>query len=275
MSRSLRSSCVFLLVLAAGIGLGTTATVIRVGQAGRPPGLTTPQDSPEVAWLRQTYGPPKQSQGFEEWIVRDFFRDKRNGMFLDVGAADYKDGSNTWFLETNLGWSGLAVDAQQPYQGGYEQYRPQTRFFTFFVSDRSNDRARLFLSDTSSFVASSQEKFTARFGKVPGAIEVPTITLNDLLDAQGVKSFDFLTMDIELSEPQGLAGLDIQRFKPQLVVVEAHPDVRQQILDYFNASHYAVVGKYLRVDVTNLWFMPEGLSVEPFPGEDQPEAQPH
>ena len=40
-------------------------------------------------------------------------------------------------------------------------------------------------------------------------------------------------MDIELAEPAALAGLDIRRFRPGLVVVEAHPQVRQKILDYF------------------------------------------
>ena len=42
-----------------------------------------------------------------------------------------------------------------------------------------------------------------------------------------------MSMDIELAEPQALAGFSIGRFNPSLVAVEAHPPVRQQILDYF------------------------------------------
>jgi hypothetical protein len=77
-----------------------------------------------------------------------------------------------------------------------------------------------------------------------------------LLDAERVTSIDFLNMDIEQSEPKALAGFDIQRFRPALVCVEAHPEVRQQILDYFAAHGYTVVGKYLRVDTQNLYFTP-------------------
>lgn len=291
MRLNVRSSLITLGLIAIGAGIGGLGTAagirasrnpnswlhaLRYGSrpATHPASSATPTEPSETAKLERVYGPDRQSQGYEEWIVRDFFRDRRNGVFVDVGAADYKDGSNTWFLENRLGWSGLAIDAQEHYQTGYEQFRPRTRFFTFFVSDKSNEKARLFLSNMSSFVASKDERFTAQFGQAGEAIEIPTITLNDLLDAQGVKSFDFLTMDIELSEPQGLAGLEIQRFKPQLVVVEAHPNVRQQILDYFNANHYVVVGKYLRVDVNNLWFMPEGSSVEDLPGEDKQEDGP-
>src|SRR5690348_619075 len=36
--------------------------------------------------LEQKYGPSKSSQFDEEWIVRDFFQDRRGGTFVDVGA---------------------------------------------------------------------------------------------------------------------------------------------------------------------------------------------
>ena len=39
-----------------------------------------------------------------------------------------------------------------------------------------------------------------------------------------------------------LAGFDIARFKPALVCIEAHPEVRQAILDYFAARHYVLIG---------------------------------
>jgi hypothetical protein len=63
-------------------------------------------------------------------------------------------------------------------------------------------------------------------------------------------------MDIELAEPSALRGFDIDRYRPRLVCIEAHPDVRQFILDYFHRAGYVVVGKYLRVDVSNLYFTP-------------------
>lgn len=36
-------------------------------------------------------------------------------------------------------------------------------------------------------------------------------------------------MDLELHEAAALAGFDIQRFRPALVCIEGHPEVRQQI----------------------------------------------
>ena len=86
---------------------------------------------------------------------------------------------------------------------------------------------------------------------------MPTITLNDLLDSEKVQHVDYMSIDIELWEPKALAGFDIERFQPKLVCIEAHQQVRQQILDYFRRHHYMIVGKYLRADVTNLYFAPE------------------
>ena len=269
-----------ILVCGAVLGVALSIPAVRVsrnpdsmlGRLRTRAGLGAPRPAPaalrpeelEEQDLTRRFGPDKQSQFLEEWILRDFFKDKRDGVFVDVGAAEYKSASNTWYLEHDLGWSGIAVDAQDQYRAGWEQFRPKSRFFTAFVSDRSNEKVRLFLSSKWEFVASSQQKFTESWGKLAGALDVQTITLNDLLTAAHVTTFDFLSMDIELAEPKALAGLDLKRFKPSLVCVEAHALVRQQILDYFSANHYAVVGKYLRVDSQNLWFMPEGTSVAPF-----------
>ena len=106
-------------------------------------------------------------------------------------------------------------------------------------------------------VTSANKSFTERYGADTKEITAATITLNDLLDHEHVSRIDFLTMDIELWEPKALAGFDVERFRPSLVCIEAHPEVRQQILDYFARHHYVVVGRYLRADSQNLYFMPQ------------------
>ena len=223
--------------------------------------------SPELLWLRDAYGPDRFSQYAEEWIVRDFFQDRRDGFFVDVGAAHYRTFSNTWRLESDLGWAGIAVDAQESFRADYERYRPKTRFHTFFVNDRSDEHARLFLNRRP-WAASSDESFTSRFGAVTGERQVPTITLTDLLDQEGVTTFDFLSMDIELAEVKALAGFDIERFKPRLVCIEGQPEIRQALLDYFARREYVLVGKYLRLDDRNMYFMRDGEEPPPpFPDE--------
>lgn len=210
----------------------------------------------ESRGLQQAYGPDSNSQYEEEWVLRDFFQGKRDGVFVDVGANHYQENSNTYYLETTLGWSGIAVEPLREFEAGYKEHRPRTRFRAFFASDASNQQAKMYLLENNPLVTSSERGFTERYGAGAQEITVPTVTLNDLLDSEGIARVDFLSLDVELHEPQVLAGFELQRFRPALVCVEAHPEVRQQILDYFTRRGYVVAGKYLRADTQNLYFRP-------------------
>jgi FkbM family methyltransferase len=211
---------------------------------------------PESEALKAKYGPHRNSYSEEEWCIRDFFNDRRDGFFVDVGANDYRVTSNTYYLDTVLNWKGIAIEPQKQFEADYVKYRPRTKFVSFFVSDASNQLAKMYLVNKSSLIASGNRDFAEQVGEKAKEVEVPTITLNDLLDSEGVKKIDFMSIDIELWEPKALAGFDVERFRPELVCIEAHPQVRQQIIDYFARHHYVVVGKYLRADVNNLYFTP-------------------
>ncbi len=85
-------------------------------------------------------------------------------------------------------------------------------------------------------------------------IQIPTITLTDLLDQNDVERIDLLTMDIEDAEPLALAGFDIDRFKPELACVEAHVGVRESLMEYFSAHGYRRLEQYSERDPFNYYF---------------------
>jgi len=248
-----RFDLVELTLIVAGAALAAYAAISYLR-----PQYIYPAAPVEGAELQQKYGPARNSEHEEEWIIRDFFHDKRNGVFVDVGANDYKFLSNTFYLETALGWSGLAIEPQLSFEENYRKYRPKSKFLPFFISDVSNEEATMYYTKDNLLVTSSDKSFVERYGKAT-ELRTPTITMDDLLTREQIARFDFLNMDIELAEPKALKGFDVERFRPALVCIEAHPEVRQQILDYFAARHYVVVGKYLRVDAANLYFAPAGF----------------
>jgi FkbM family methyltransferase len=214
------------------------------------------QSARELEYFRQKYGPDHYSEREEEWLIRDFFHDRRGGFFVDVGANHYRTASKTYYLETALGWSGLAVEPLKEFAAEYSQHRPRTRFFPVFVSSVSDQTAKLYVLRNQSSVASSNEKFVREFGTPDEVRTVPTVALSDLLDRANVKGIDFLSMDIELHEPEALKGFDIDRFRPALVCIEALSPVRQQILDYFAQHGYVLEGRYIWVDRENMYFKP-------------------
>lgn len=243
-------------IVSLALCLAGVAVAFAIGQRAASPSGDRTALPRGARYLAAAYGPERYSQFAEEWIIRDFFQDKRGGVFVDVGANHYRDSSTTYYLEKNLGWSGVAIEPLARFEAEYKTYRPRTTFLPFFVADVSDAVAKLYVLDEHTVVSSSDKAFTERTGANPRAIDVPTITLNDLLPKHGIEKIDLLSMDIELSEPKALAGFDIGRFRPALVCIEAHSEVRQQILDYFARHGYVIVGKYLPADEHNLYFMP-------------------
>ena len=164
---------------------------------------------------------------------------------MDVGSAHYRLHSTTYYLEKHLGWSGVAVDALARYQADYEKFRPKTEFFAYLVSDKSDEKEKFYQLDNNLLMSTVAKERAEKFGH--GALtelELPTITLNDLLDRAGVKEIDFLSMDIEDAEPAALAGFDINRFKPELVCIEAHPPIQGRLNAYFEKHNYKKIKKY-------------------------------
>jgi FkbM family methyltransferase len=243
---------ILLLILAVAAGLAIGRLVPSLGSEisaapSQPAGLRTELDG---------YAPKHYSERNEETIIRHFFRDRRSGVFLDVGAYHYRDGSNTYYLEKYLDWSGIAVDANGEFARGYRDNRPKTKFFNFFVSDKSDEQAAFYVVRDPGHLTKSTAVPEFVAGRKTEAVKVPTITLNDLLAKLEVRKIDFLNLDIELWEPHALAGFDIETYRPKLVCVEAHRQVRDQLLAYFDAHRYVRLDQYFLFDQRNWYFTP-------------------
>jgi hypothetical protein len=209
-----------------------------------------------AARFAKQYGAEHFSAGLEEYMVREYLHDRRGGTFVDVGSYHAKAGSNTFRLERDFGWSGLAIDANSAVAPEYVTQRPRTAFEVAFIGDSDTGLGTLFVPKADSGVASGDKQFTEQWGAIAKTVSVPNRTLNSLLAQHRIDHIDFMSIDIELSEPAALRGFDIDRYRPLLVAIEAHPPVRDAILEYFAQHRYVLVGEYLRADPLNYWFRP-------------------
>lgn len=65
--------------------------------------------------------------GQDRWVV-DVFKGKRGGTFLDVGCHEHRNLSNTWALEKQFGWRGIAIDVDGSFSHGWARERPGSVF---------------------------------------------------------------------------------------------------------------------------------------------------
>jgi|SRR5579883_771324 len=203
------------------------------------------------------WGPKLYSEHDEEVLVRDFFQGRRDGFFLDVGAAHYMKDSNTFYLEERLGWSGIAIDANAEFAADYAKHRPRTKFFAYFVSDKSEPDRAFFIPDAMNVVASGDKDYAGKFNLPVRESHVPAITLDDLLAREKATHVDFLSMDIETGEPAALAGFDIKRWAPALVCIEMQNETAPKIREYLAKNDYEEVQRYAPLDPVNRYFAPK------------------
>lgn len=195
----------------------------------------------------------RYSQHDEELVIRHFFQDRREGVFLDVGCAWPIRNSTTFYLERHLDWSGIAVDALDVHAFAWSRNRPQSRFFNYAVSDQSGGTIKFYLGGGVSSMF--KEHTVKRLQKEPDSIEVELITLNDLLERAGIDKIDFMSMDIEGAEPLALAGFDIERYAPEFVCIEGRwSENAPKILEYFEAHGYELMDEYNVYEKANYYF---------------------
>lgn len=203
------------------------------------------------------------SQLNEELVIRDFFQDRREGVFLDVGAGNYKRDSTTFFLEEQLGWTGVSVDALAELGPDYKKHRPRTKFMNFLITDKATGLHKFYRANNYLEVSSANKKVAseqADYYEGDGAVtelEVQSITLTELLQLTKTESIDFMSMDIEEWEPAALRGFDIDTYKPELVCIEAHRTVQDEILAYFHDHGYERLDQYIPYDRFNWYFTPK------------------
>jgi FkbM family methyltransferase len=164
------------------------------------------------------------SQYGEDLLIWNFFRRKRDGFYVEVGAYDGTALSNTYFFEA-LGWEGVLVEPVPEYYQSCLSSRPYSRVVNAAAGRGDGPRRTSFSIaegvGTLSFMKDSPRHVDRilREGGSLRSIEVPLYSLNEILaDYQG--AVDFISIDVEGAEMDVLMGLDLNRFRPRMLVIE-------------------------------------------------------
>lgn len=165
-------------------------------------------------WTMRAVFPPDA----EEKLKEAFFGDARNAFFVEVGANDAQNMSQTWHLE-QLGWTGILIEPQPALAAALRRRRRGRVFAVACSSPQMSGRTLpLHLSDIH---RSLNPDFFVAGAHTTGVIEVPLRTLDDILsEAQAPIPIDFLSIDVESHEIEVIAGLDLAKWRPRLILIE-------------------------------------------------------
>ena len=171
-----------------------------------------------------------RSQIFQD-LFASFVIDKNfQNTFLEFGATNGIELSNTFILEQELGWSGTLVEPDIQWLNQLKKNRPKSKIIEKCIWKKSNEKLNFFssgrgvLSTLEQFKLSDQEtlpvnvKDRLKSGK---NIIVETISLNDLIkEFLNDKCPSYISVDTEGSEFEILNAFDFSKYFPALFTVE-------------------------------------------------------
>lgn len=179
------------------------------------------------------------------------YLDFNNGFFIEVGGNDGLEQSNTYWFERFRGWRGLLVEALPEKARLCARNRRRSQVVhAALVADDSIKSIRLKVANLMTYIPGQRtpEQDAAHLDAAMSAyrvtevpeIEVPATTLAALLDQRGGSPADFFSLDVEGYEVPVLQGMDPERHRPRLILVET--DNLDRVLAALN-GHYRQIAQ--------------------------------
>jgi FkbM family methyltransferase len=183
---------------------------------------------------------------------------KKGGYFVEFGAANGIDLSNTYLLEKEFSWTGILAEPARVWQKQLKANRPNVIIETQCVWKNSNSRLTFNETEVSelSTVDSFSEKDGHRNTRLEGRkYEVQTISMHDLLIKYGApKYIDYLSIDTEGSEYEILSAFNFNEFCFGIITVE-HNYTPQRELIFALLTSNGYKRKYEDISEFDDWYV--------------------
>jgi FkbM family methyltransferase len=190
------------------------------------------------------------SQEAQDLKVLLHYKLKKNGYFLEIGASDGINLSNTYLLEKNYNWSGICAE---PIKKDYEKLiiNRSCHCSNLAVYSISGENLEFDIHEYN--LLSGLNKHINRYSNQPikEKVIVESITLNDLLEKYNAPHFiEYMSLDTEGSEYEILSVFDFNKYKIGLMHIEHNfEEHKRQLIKYLLIKNgYKYIGEHKQDD---------------------------
>ena len=180
--------------------------------------------------------------GQDKFVNEHFIRNKKNGVFVDIGAHDGISFSNTYFFETELNWKGICFEPlSKPFQK-LSRVRPGSICLNAcvspvagefeFINVQAKTEVEMLSGLLNSYDPRHLERLKREVAQAGGSyniIKVPSVRFNDIMNMHNVNHINLLSMDTEGNELEILKSIDFEAINIDIILVENNyqmPDTR-------------------------------------------------
>ena len=187
--------------------------------------------------------------------------DKKNGVFIDVGAYDGDRVSNSLYFEDVLGWSGICIE---PNPNAYNKLIDNRSCICINagVTDVESElpfykvsgHAEM-LSGFMSYISNEHiERINmeiSRHGGKTEIVNVKTIRLSDVLRENNITNVDYLSIDTEGNELHVLKSIDFNTCNIMYITAENN-DKTNDVRDFLSQKGYDFICNICGDDIYKL-----------------------
>ena len=168
--------------------------------------------------------------GQDKWLYENIFKDKKNGFFIEIGADDGIDKSNTKLFE-DLGWDGICIE---PSPTRFNLLSQNRKCICVNYAVSSTEGTQEFMDiigwgkGLSGIVDKYCEKHKERISLELNnkdnhgfnLINVQSKNLNNILSEYNINNIDFCSIDTEGSEEDIIKSLDLEQYNIKVLLIE-------------------------------------------------------
>lgn len=186
----------------------------------------------------------------DKFLNENFFKNKKNGIFLDIGAHDGKSLSNTLFFEKELDWSGICVE---PMPEVYEKLKNTRNCKCLNVAATNTNKEDIFLrikgysEMLSGLLSEYNESHLKRidfelqkFGGSKEEIKVKCVNVTDMLLENEMTYIDYCSIDTEGNELKILEAIDFDKINISFFSIENNTG-KSHIKKFLKTKGYKII----------------------------------
>lgn len=170
------------------------------------------------------------SQDGQDEFLSKLFKNKRNGVFLDIGAYDGVKFSNTYFLENSLGWKGICIE---PNPKVFEELTKNRNCICLnhCISEEKGSFKFLSVSGYGQMLSGLLhfldpkhlqriDESIKQHGGSKTVIDLPSVPVKAILEDHDISKIDYCNIDVEGGELSVLKSIDFSKVKIKVFTIE-------------------------------------------------------
>ena len=206
-----------------------------------------------------------QSQLYQDVFASFIIGNTFDKTFLEFGATDGFNLSNSYLLENSFNWKGVLSEPSPQWHDALMKNRKNTKIITKCIWKKSREKLSFFMSDVGE-LSTLNDFIENDKASIPGntelrkksgkTISVETISLNDV-----VKEYfnnicpSYISIDTEGSEYEILKSFDLDSYRPKLFTIEHNFTQNERKIDEHLITH-GYIRIFRKLTLFDAWYIP-------------------